>query len=178
MPSDHDHDTDSGPQLDRDQLATFVQEYVRREDEPDAGPYAVIAAQLRDPRYLPQHVAEILLARDDVQALVRIVRQMQKPREVKAVTEDTIMTDLEVLFQDSKQARQFSAAIACKKLQADIKGLSQRTINVNVKHSLGTMADADLEAIAKRAAIDGEFTDVTPMAASAPGLPTVVPNSP
>ena len=161
---------DSDPPLDitHDQLATFVQEYVRREDEPDAGPYAVIAAQLRDPRYLPQHVAEILLARDDVQALIRVIRPMHKPKDVRPVTVETLSADMEVVFQDAKQARQFTAAIAAKKLQAEISGFLHKDINIHVKHSIETMTDAELEAIAKRAVIDGEFTDVTP------GLPAVV----
>ena len=46
-----------------------------------------------------------------------------------------------------------------------------QTIDINVRHSVTTMADSDLEAIAKRGAIDGEFTDVTP---SIPGLPVMI----
>ena len=136
--------------ITHDQLATFVQEYVRREDEADAGPYAVIAAQLRDPRYLPQHVAEILLARDDVQALIRVIRSMQRPKEVKAVTVDTIQADMEVIYHDAKQARQFTAAISAKKLQAEIAGMLAKDINIRVTHTVDTMTDAQLEAIAKK----------------------------
>lgn len=155
---------------DPEKLATFIQEYVRRDGADDAGSVAVIAAGLRDPRWLPHHVAEHLLAKPEIQAGIKILRAVYKPTVGKEVSADTISMDMETLYQEAKDARQFTAAISAKKLQAELFGLVNKEINVNVRHTAATMADSALEAIAKRGAIDAEFTDVTP----ASGLPAIV----
>lgn len=155
---------------DPDKLATFVQEYVRREGQDDAGSHAVIASQLRDPRWLPHQIAEMLLSEPTMQAAIKVLRTTSKPKQIQEVSVDTISADMEVLYQEAKDARQYTAAIAAKKLQAEISGFLIKHVNVNVKHSVATMADGDLEAIARRGAIDAEFTDVTP----ATGLPAVL----
>lgn len=147
---------------DPDQLAIFVQEYVRRESEADAGTLAVIAAQMRDPQWLPHQLADVLLQKPEIQAAVKAIRQVYKPKGIQEVSVDTISMDMEAIYQDAKDARQFTAAIAAKKLQAEIRGILTKNVNIHVKHTVGTMADAQLEAIAKQAVIEGEFTDVTP----------------
>lgn len=152
---------------DPEHLAAFVQEYVRRENQPDAGVLAVIAAQLRDPQWLPHQIAERLLAQDIIQAAIKAARGFYRPPDSKEVSADTVSMDMENVFQEAMSARQFTAAIAAKKLQAEIVGLLAKTLNVNVHHTVGTMADSELEAIARRGVIDGEFQDIT-------GLPAVV----
>ena len=146
---------------DPDKLAMFVQEYVRREHQDGAGAAAVIAAQLRDPRWLPHQMAEQLLDNPAMQAAIKAVRAVHKPRDMSEISLDTILMDTELLFQDAKDARQFTAALGIKKLQAELKGLLNKTIDLNVRHSISTMSDAELEALARKKAIDGEFTDVT-----------------
>ena len=155
---------------DPEHLATFVQEYVRRETQPDAGPLAVIASQLRDPRWLPHQIAERLLAQPEIQAAVKAARAFYKPPEMREVSVDTISADMEVLYQEAKDARQFTAAIAAKRMQAELHSLLVKKLDINVRHSVGTMTDEALEAIAKRGVIDADFTDVTPVA----GVPAVV----
>lgn len=160
--------------IDPDQLATFIQEYVRRENEPDAGPRAVIAAQLRDPRYLPHHVAEMLLSKPEIQASIAVIRKTYKAADVKEVSIATLTADMEVIYQEAKMARQFTAAIAAKKMQAEMAGYLNKDINVNVRHSIATMTDGDLEKIARKQVVEGEFTDVSPIT----GLPVVVDDQP
>lgn len=142
-------------------LAAFVQEYVRRETQPDAGVLAVIAAQLRDPQWLPHQIAERLLAQPEIQAAIKACRAFYKPPDTKEVSADTVSMDMENVFQEAMNARQFSAAIAAKKLQSEIVGLLVKNVNINVRHTIGTMPDSELEAIAKRGAVDAEFRDVT-----------------
>jgi hypothetical protein len=146
---------------DPDKLAMFVQEYVRRDGQDGAGAAAIIAAQLRDPRWLPHQMAEQLLENPAMQAAIKAVRAVHKPRDMAEVSFDTIMMDTEVLFQEAKDARQFTAALGVKKLQAELIGLLNKTIDLNVRHSISTMTDAELEALARKKVIDGEFTDVT-----------------
>jgi len=150
---------------DPDKLAMFVQEYVRREGQDGAGAAAVIASQLRDPRWLPHQMAEQLLENPAMQAAIKAVRAVHKPRDMAEISLDTILMDTEILFQDAKDARQFTAALGIKKLQAELKGLLNKTIDLNVRHSISTMSDAELEALARKKTIEGEFTDVSTLAA-------------
>lgn len=145
---------------DPEHLATFVQEYVRREGQPDAGVAAVVASQLRMPQWLPHQVAEMLLARSEIQAAIRAAKSFYKPPESKDVSADSISLDMEDVFQQAMSARQFTAAIGAKKIQAEILGILTKHIDINVRHTLTTMTDSELEAIAKRGAIDAEFTEV------------------
>ncbi len=154
---------------DPEMLATFVQEYVRREDEADAGTHAIIASQLRDPRWLPHQMAEMLLAKPEIQAAVQVLRSVYKPKPIAEVSVATISADMEVLYQEAKNARQFTAAISAKKLQAELHGMISKDITVRVTHSVASMADSELEAIARRGIIEGEFVEVA-------GLPAVVTN--
>ena len=143
-----------------EQLAVFIQEYIRREQQADAGVLAVIAADLRDPQWLPHHVAELLLSRQDVQAGILAARSFYKPPEIKEVTAATIMADAETIFQKAKDDRQYTPALAAKKLQAEISGLLRKEIDINVRHTVETLPDSKLEEIAKRGVIDGEFREV------------------
>lgn len=152
---------------DPERLAVFIQEYIRREQQPDAGVLAVIAADLRDPQWLPHHVAELLLARSDIKAAITAARAFYKPPGIKEVSAATITADAETIFQKATGDRQYTAALAAKKLQAEIAGLLKREIDVTVKHVV-SMSDRDLEAVARSGVIDVEFKEVG-------GLPAVSP---
>lgn len=141
-------------------LAAFVQEYVRRENQADAGVLAVIAADLRDPQWLPHQIAERMLARREIQAAIMVLRAAYKPPEIREVSAETISMDMEALYQEAKTARQFTAAIAAKKLQAEVNSLLVKKLDINVNHR-ASLTDAELEAIAKRGVIEGEFTTVS-----------------
>lgn len=153
---------------DPDKLALFVQEYIRREGQEDAGVVAVIYSQLRNPQYLPHQIAERLLATPEIQGAIKAVRAVYKPVAMKEISADSISADMEPLFESAIENRQYTAAIAAKKLQAELHGLLKKDINVNVTLSKTSMTDAQLEAIAKKEAIDVEFSEVTG------GLPSVV----
>ena len=152
---------------DPERLAVFIQEYIRREQQPDAGVLAVIAADLRDPQWLPHHVAELLLARSDIRAAIIAAREFYKPPTIKEVSAATITADAEVIFEKAKGDRQYTAALAAKKLQAEIAGLLKKDIEITHKHVI-SMSDSDLEAVARSGVIDAEFKEVG-------GLPAVSP---
>ena len=152
---------------DPEKLALFVQEYIRREGQEDAGVVAVVASQLRNPQYLPHQIAERLLATPEIQAAIKAVRAAYKPATLKEASAAPISADMEPVFESAMNNRQYTAAIAAKKLQAELHGLLKKEVNVNVTHSAVMMSDAQLEAIARKQPIDAEFTEVG-------GLPTVV----
>lgn len=158
-------DPDVNPEDDPQKLAVFVQEYVRREQQQDAGTHAVIAAQLRDPQWLPHQIAERLLSRAEIKAAVAAARAFYKPLDQREVSVDTISADMEVLYQEAKDARQFTAAIQAKKLQAEVNSLIRRDVQVTVSHRVEDMTTAQLMQIASRASkeIEGEFTEIAPV---------------
>lgn len=150
---------------DPEKLAVFVQEYIRREQQADAGVVAVISSGLRHPQYLPHHVAEYLLGKPEIQAAIKAVRSFYKPADVKEVSAQSLLTDAEDVYQRCVDDRQYNAAISAKKLQAEILGILKQQVDVNVRHVV-TMSDSDLERVARSGIIDGEYKEVK-------GLPSV-----
>lgn len=146
---------------DPEKLATFVTEYLRHDGKEDAGVLAVGAADIRHPQYLPRGIADYLLASPEIQAAIKAARSLYKPSAQKAVTAETIAQDMEIIYQRALDDRQYTAAIAAKKLQGEAAGVITKNIDINVKHTLTSMSDTELERIAKQAPIDGEFKDVT-----------------
>lgn len=146
---------------DPEKLATFILEYLRNEGKDDAGVLAVTAADLRHPQYLPHSIAEYLLSSPEIQAAIKAARPSHKPSGQKKVSAETISQDMEVIYQRALDDRQYTAAIAAKKLQGEAAGVITKNIDVNIKHTITTMSDADLERIAKSVPIEGEFKDVT-----------------
>jgi len=128
---------------DPDKLATFVTEYLRNEGRDDAGILAVTAADLWNPQYLPHSIAEYLLASPEIQAAIKVTRGLSKPMAQRLVSVETISQDMEVIFQRAVNDRQYTAAIAAKKLQGEAHGLLVKNVAVTHTHTTTTMSDAD-----------------------------------
>lgn len=140
-----------------EQLAVFTQEYCRHIDQPDAAVIAVTRAGLRDPMWPPQIVAERYLARDDVQAMVSVLKQVFKPRETTEVTTQTLSEAAEEIAQNALRDRQYQPAIAARKFQAELHGLLTQKIEHTHKVTVKTLTDEQLEKIAAGGIIEGEF---------------------
>lgn len=150
------------PLEDPEKLAIFVQEFVRHDGKDDAAIIAITRSDLRDPRFHPETLADRVLAKPEIQAAIRAVRAVSKPALGSSVTTDSLVNDMQMLYEKCVDERQYTPAIAAKKLQGELTGALNKNITLTVKHSVSDMTDAQLEAIAKRKTIDGEFTDVTP----------------
>lgn len=145
-----------------DALSIFISEYVKHFDQPDAGVIAVTRAGLRDPAWPPSIMAERYLAMPEIQTAIQAAQKFYKPVERKDVSQQTITDDLENVFQKAMDKDQYQAAIAAKKLQAELHSLLKQTIEHNHSVTVKTVSDAQLEKIASKAMIDGDFKDVTP----------------
>lgn len=146
-----------------EQLAVFCQELVRAGDQPDAAVIAVTRAGLRDPQWPPAVVAERYLARDDVQAMVSVLKQVFKPRETKDISQQSITDDLEDVFQKAVQDRQYQPAIAAKKLQAEMAGMIRTKVDFTIANKVTELTTAELLKIASKSkVVDVDFVDVTP----------------
>jgi hypothetical protein len=112
--------------------AVFVREYVRTGD----AMLATSRAGLNDSRYTLSVLAEHHLRRPEIQAAIEIAKQLN--RDVRPLgmeyTRELILEDLERLHQDARVDGAYAPAISAKKVQAQLLGYLDQT--VNVRHSL------------------------------------------
>jgi len=112
--------------------AVFVREYVKTGD----ALLAVSRAGLGDSRYALSVVAEYHLGRPEIQAAIAIQRDLAKTekRREEGYTLDLILDDLENLHQKAKEDGAYAPAISAKKVQAQLLGYLDQT--VNIRHSV------------------------------------------
>ena len=112
--------------------AVFVREYVRTGD----AMLATSRAGLNDSRYTLSVLAEHHLRRPEIQAAIEIAKQLN--RDVRPLgmeyTRELILEDLERLHQDARVDGAYAPAISAKKVQAQLLGYLDQT--VNVRHSV------------------------------------------
>jgi hypothetical protein len=116
--------------------AIFVREYVRHGDEI----LAVNRAGLTDSRYSLSVVAEYHLGRPEIQAAIAIQRELAKEnaaikrRLLGGYSRELIVEDLETLHLKAKEDGAYAPAISAKKVQAQLLGFLDQT--VNIRHSV------------------------------------------
>ena len=112
--------------------AVFVREYVKTGD----AMLATSRAGLNDSRYTLSVLAEHHLRRPEIQAAIEIARELHKDlRTIPAeYTRDLIIEDLEKLHQKASDDGAYAPAISAKKVQAQLLGYLDQT--VNVRHSV------------------------------------------
>jgi hypothetical protein len=112
--------------------AIFVREYVRTGD----AMLATSRAGLNDSRYTLSVLAEHHLRRPEIQAAIEIAKQLNRDARPSGIqyTRELIIEDLERLHQDAKIDGAYAPAISAKKVQAQLLGYLDQT--VNVRHSV------------------------------------------
>lgn len=112
--------------------AVFVREYVKTGD----AMLATSRAGLNDSRYTLSVLAEHHLRRPEIQAAIEIAKELN--RDAKSVvggyTRELILEDLERLHRDARDDGMYAPAISAKKVQAQLLGYLDQT--VNVRHSM------------------------------------------
>jgi phage terminase small subunit len=112
--------------------AVFVREYVKTGD----AMLATSRAGLNDSRYTLSVLAEHHLRRPEIQAAIEITRELriyERP-VVAEYTRELIVDDLEKLHQKASDDGAYAPAISAKKVQAQLLGYLDQT--VNVRHSV------------------------------------------
>lgn len=143
--SDYEVDVDSEPDL-WDQVvmdgvngdtgmtpdAVFVREYVKTGD----AMLATSRAGLNDSRYTLSVLAEHHLRRPEIQAAIEIAKELNRDAKsaVGGYTRELILEDLERLHRDARDDGMYAPAISAKKVQAQLLGYLDQT--VNVRHSV------------------------------------------
>ena len=134
--TDADHDAD----------AVFVQEFVRSGDAVTA----CVVAGLRDPRYDIRVYAERTLARPEIRNAIDALQRIYKADATTAdITLESVVADMQTVYQQALAANQFPSAIAAKKLQAQMKGWLDQKIEITHRTRPEEMSTAQLERLAK-----------------------------
>jgi hypothetical protein len=112
--------------------AVFVREYVKTGD----AMLATSRAGLNDSRYTLSVLAEHHLRRPEIQAAIEIAKELARDAKPSRMeyTRDLIIEDLERLHQDARDDGMYAPAISAKKVQAQLLGYLDQT--VNVRHSV------------------------------------------
>lgn len=145
--------------IDADQV--FVETYLKHEGDEAAALIAYRRAGFIEPEYpivvaASRHLArlkpEIDAARGVVKSLVRADR-----------SRDSLLTDLDKVFESALADKDHAACVNAKRLQAQIDGLLVEDVRVTHKVDVTMMTDEQLlKIINSKPVVDGEFRDVTP----------------
>lgn len=160
--------------------AVFVREYVKTGD----AMLATSRAGLNDSRYTLSVLAEHHLRRPEIQAAIEIAKELNRDAKsvVAGYTRELILEDLERLHRDARDDGMYAPAISAKKVQAQLLGYLDQTVNVRhsvepremstdeLRRRIAEMSGKDaalpapyvrIEAEAKQASIvDAEFVEV------------------
>ena len=148
------------PDVERD--AMFVKVYLQTGDGLDACKRAGFVVHGYDDRT----VAEYLLDRCDIQEAIKAVKdsKARKPASVD-ITRESIISDLDSIHRSAMIDKDYTPAIAAKKLQAQLAG--HLVDNVQVTHRMDPKMMTDEELIKiinlKRKQIESKMIDVTPI---------------
>jgi|GEM_PF-3379075 len=141
---------------DEDSDAVFVQEYV---DHGDAM-LACVRADIRDPRYPMDIIARRMLERPEIRAACKALAAISEFRQHVDVTRETIVADMQRVYEQALDRDMLAQAVASKKLQADLLGFIAQKIEVTHR-DVTEMTESQLTKIAgKSLIIDADFEDV------------------
>lgn len=145
-------DAASTAAAETDQDAVFVEQYVLTGDAVTA----CIRAGIRDARYPITVIAERTLNRPEIAAAVNALKKIGTSAQPLEVTRESIIADMEEVYQKALTDGQYASAIGSKKLQSMLLGLLQTQININHSHRVDMMTDEQLMRIA-----GGQARDIT-----------------
>lgn len=141
----------------------FAETYVRNGRD---GAAAVRKAGLQDTRYSMSYVVRQLLERPDVRAYIEAAEQLEEvSRDVGQYTREYFLHNLHDVNRKALEAGQYASAISATKLQAQLLGMLEQTVNVNHVMTPRDLSLSELRSMVTRAleregpVIDGEFTE-------------------
>lgn len=148
------------PDVERD--AIFVKVFLQTGDGLDACKRAGFVVHGYDDRT----VAEYLLDRQDIQISLLLAKESKERKPaVVDITRESIISDLDTIHQSAMIDKDYTPAIAAKKLQAQLMGVLQENVQVTHKMDVTQMSDEQLmKMIALKAKQeDLKMIDITPV---------------
>lgn len=153
-----------------DKETIFCREYARSGDALEALTIAGIENEGAI-QYSRKTLADMLLARDDIQAAIKALRAIEQTTVDIETTHRSISQDMDVVFGAAMKKEDFKAAIAAKRLQADVLGLLEQRIHITSHKTIDQMSTEELRRIAARGMIDVTPTRVSDAATDADNAP-------
>lgn len=149
-------------ELDDEKDAVFVEEFLAHDGKDDAAVIACRKAGIIDPHFPIDVMARKTFNR--LAPAIRLARKYYAKREPVEPTKDTIIADLENVFQSAQLTHDHGAANNNRKLVAQLLGILREDVTVTHKYDVHLISDADLEKIALRQikTIEGSAVDITP----------------
>lgn len=140
------------------QAATFIEVYIRTRDPM----LAWVQAGMSDPRFTAAIAAQNYLRKPEIAAAISALEKLQEAVAANEprveITRESIMADVQVVFEKALSSGNFSPALGAKKLQAIIMGLVKTEVNVNHRLTAGELPDHELERIASQYMRDSSIT--------------------
>lgn len=154
--------------------AIFCREYLRTGD----AMIACVRAGMANSEYALGVQAEAQLRRPEIQAALGVLRESGVKRERVVVTRDLIVEELQAAHETAMRGGQVASAVSAKKLQAQLLGYLDTTVNVNHTVSARDLPLSELRALVNGrlerdapALIEGRWEDVrTPGESEAAGI--------
>lgn len=123
--------------------AIFCREYLRTGD----AMIACVRSGLANSEYALGVQAQAQLRRPEIQAAIAVLRDSGVKRERVVVTRDLIVEELQAAHEAAMRGGQVASAVSAKKLQAQLLGYLDTTVNVNHTVSARDLPLAELRAL-------------------------------
>lgn len=146
--------TDADDESDRD--AVFVEQF-RLTGDPVA---ACVRAGIRDARYPITIVAQRQMQKPEIVAALKALSRIETNVAPIEVTRDSIIADMETVYQKALTDGQYASAISSKKLQSMLLGLLQQNINITHGFNPELMTTEQLMRIASAKDISKDVIEV------------------
>lgn len=145
---------------ERDEV--FITTFLEHDGKDDAMIVACRKAGIVDPHFPIDVVARKAFNR--LAPAIKLARKYYAKREPTEVTKDTILADLDSVFQSAHLSRDHAAANANRKLVAQITGILREDVTITHRYDVKLISDSELEKIALKSlkTIEATAVDVTP----------------
>lgn len=123
---------------------------------------ACVAANIISPEWPVTVVARIMMERPEIEAAINTLKRLKRDGvSSPQITRESIIADMQNVYEKCMLTGDTKAAIASKRLQAELNQWLDKNITVTHRHDPTQLTEAQLLAIINSKPIDGEWTDVT-----------------
>lgn len=134
----------------------FCEEYIRTGDVVGA----VVKAGIRAVNYPIDVVGRQLLERPDIKLAIRMLTDRGVTSAPVEYTRDSLVSDMQNIYQDAREAGRFESAISAKRLQAALLGYLVDRKEITLVKSAQEMTNDELRRIAyKGKVVEGEAVE-------------------
>jgi len=146
--------------------AIFVEEYVR-----SGNAYmACNKSGLVDPQYPMEVVARRMLERPEIQAAIRVTRELKALGERVSLRDipgmysrEMLLDELQRTHERALEDKQYASAITAVKTQAQLLGFMEQTLNINHHVAVRELSLEDLRRMVSERGNVVDIIDVTPV---------------